>query len=42
VRHLFVPVLAFVLFAFGVGRGCCSASSRVTPCRRCCSAMWQP
>jgi len=42
VRHLFVPVLAFVLFAFGVGRGCCSASLRVTPCRRCCSATWRP
>jgi len=42
VRHLFVPVLAFVLFAFGVARGCCSASSRVTPCRRCCSATLRP
>jgi len=41
VRHLFVPVLMFVLFAFGVARGCCSASRRVTPCRRCCSAMWR-
>jgi len=42
VRHLFVPVLAFVLLAFGVARGCCSASRRVTPCRRCCSATWRP
>jgi hypothetical protein len=42
VRHLFVPVLAFVLFAFGVARGCCSASHRVTPCQRCCSATWRP
>ena len=40
VRHLFVPVLVFVLFVRR--RGCCSASSRVTPCRRCCSAMWRP
>ena len=42
VRHLFVPVLAFVLFAFGVARGCCLASSRATPCPRCCSATWRP
>ena len=42
VRHLFVPVLAFVLFAFGVARGCCAASNRVTPCRRCCSATGRP
>ena len=41
VRHLFVPVLMFVLLAFGVARGCCSASRRVTPCRRCCSATWR-
>jgi hypothetical protein len=38
VRHLFVPVLAFVL----LGHRCCSASLRVTPCRRCCSATWRP
>jgi hypothetical protein len=42
VRHLFVPMLAFVLFAFGVARGCCSASRRVTPCPRCCSATRRP
>ena len=42
VRHLFVPVLAFVLLAFGVGHGCCSASRRVMPCRRCCSATSRP
>ena len=42
VRHLFVPVLMFVLLAFGVARGCCLALRRVTPCRRCCSATSRP
>ena len=41
VRHLFVPVLMFVLLAFGVARACCLALRRVTPCRRCCSATWR-
>ena len=41
VRHLFVPVLAFVLLAFGAARGCCLALRRVMRCRRCCSATWR-
>ena len=41
VRHLFVPVLMFVLLAFGVARAFCSASRRAMPCRRCCSATWR-
>jgi hypothetical protein len=42
VRHLLAPVIMFVLFAFGVARGCCSVSNRAMPCPRCCSAMWRP
>jgi hypothetical protein len=42
VRHLLAPVIMFVLFAFGVARGCCSVSNRARPCPRCCSAMWRP